>query len=313
MRSFAANGGAWQTRKHHADIGSMTEMPVEQSSGSEIEAVLNRLTLSKVMWVRVGILDRLDYLQSCGTRLLDVSSEWVNLSCAAKGIDPGSALAGEEWISGPMVILRSIRLLRGALQSNGHPVPRRIRQRTDGQFVADVMPTNLFDRLLFSGVRAEVWIEPGKPPSQGRIYCDKTTGQHASGRVSLVLGAGNIASIAPTDVLHKLFVEDEVVVLKMNPVNEYLGPLIERAFGPLVDDGYLAVLYGGSEIGSRLCHDSRVETIHLTGSDRTHDAIVWGADTAEQTRRKADRDPLLNKPVSSELGCVTPVLVVPGP
>ncbi len=212
-----------------------------------------------------------------------------------------------------MVNLRNIRLLREALQSDGRPLPRQIRQRSDAQFVADVVPANVYDRLLFLGVRAEVWIEPGKPPSQGRIYREKTTGHHASGRVSLVLGAGNIASIAPTDVLHKLFVEDEVVVLKMNPVNEYLGPLIERAFGPLVDDGFLAVLYGGPEIGSRLCHDSRVETIHLTGSDLTHDAIVWGADSAEQTRRKTDGDPLLSKPVTSELGCVTPVLVVPGP
>ncbi len=291
----------------------MMEFPVEQSSGPEIESALNRLTLSKDRWVRVGIPDRLDYLQNCGTRLFDVSSEWVSLSCAAKGIDPGSPLAGEEWISGPMVNLRNIRLLREALQSDGRPVPRQIRQRSDAQFVADVMPASVYDRLLFLGVHAEVWIEPGKPPSQGRIYREKTTGHHASGRVSLVLGAGNIASIAPTDVLHRLFVEDEVVVLKMNPVNEYLGPLIERAFGPLVDDGFLAVLYGGPEIGSRLCHDSRVETIHLTGSDRTHDAIVWGADSAEQTRRKTDGDPLLSKPVTSELGCVTPVLVVPGP
>ena len=32
------------------------------------------------------------------------------------------------------------------------------------------------------------------------------------------------------DSLSKLFVEDKVVVLKMNPVNEYIGPIIEDVF-----------------------------------------------------------------------------------
>jgi acyl-CoA reductase-like NAD-dependent aldehyde dehydrogenase len=56
-----------------------------------------------------------------------------------------------------------------------------------------------------------------------------------------------------------------------------------------------------------------VETIHLTGSDRTYDAIVWGADPEERAARKAAGTPLLDKPVSAELGCVSPILVVPGP
>jgi acyl-CoA reductase-like NAD-dependent aldehyde dehydrogenase len=130
--------------------------------------------------------------------------------------------------------------------------------------------------------------------------------------VALVLGAGNISSIAPLDVAYKLFVEDQVAVLKMNPVNEFLGPFLERAFRSLIDDGYLGVAYGGQAVGEFLCHDDRVDTIHLTGSDRTHDAIVWGVDPAESSRRKAAGEPLLHKPVTSELGSVTPILVVPG-
>jgi acyl-CoA reductase-like NAD-dependent aldehyde dehydrogenase len=55
-----------------------------------------------------------------------------------------------------------------------------------------------------------------------------------------------------------------------------------------------------------------VESVHLTGSDRTHDAIVWGGDRSEHARRKAEGRPVLAKPITAELGCVTPVLVVPG-
>ena len=55
-----------------------------------------------------------------------------------------------------------------------------------------------------------------------------------------------------------------------------------------------------------------VDNIHITGSDRTHDAIIWGATADEQAKNKANKTPRLNKPISSELGCVTPVMVIPG-
>src|SRR5262249_17497861 len=55
-----------------------------------------------------------------------------------------------------------------------------------------------------------------------------------------------------------------------------------------------------------------IDDIHLTGSDRTHDAIVWGPPGAEADRRRAEGRPLCDKPITSELGNVSPVAVVPG-
>jgi acyl-CoA reductase-like NAD-dependent aldehyde dehydrogenase len=114
------------------------------------------------------------------------------------------------------------------------------------------------------------------------------------------------------DFLYKLFVEDEVVVLKMNPVNADVGPHLERAFRTLIEDGFLAICYGGAEVGAHLANHPSVDTLHVTGSDRTYDAIVWGPDPEEQRRRKQANDPVNKRPFTAELGCVTPVLVVPG-
>jgi hypothetical protein len=61
---------------------------------------------------------------------------------------------------------------------------------------------------------------------QGANYRAKTNGKKAAGQVSLVLGAGNQTPVACMDILHKLFVDDAVVVCKMNPVNEYMGSYI---------------------------------------------------------------------------------------
>ena len=79
------------------------------------------------------------------------------------------------------------------------------------------------------------------------------------------------------DLLYKLFVNNQVVLLKPNMVNAYLGPLIEESFQALIAPGYLRVVYGGAEEGSYLCQHPDIDEIHITGSDKTFDAILFGA------------------------------------
>jgi acyl-CoA reductase-like NAD-dependent aldehyde dehydrogenase len=164
------------------------------------------------------------------------------------------------------------------------------------------------DRLLWWGFRGEVWIEPGHSATQGKIYRQASR----DGQLGLVLGAGNISSIAPMDTLYKLFAENQVVLVKMNPVNAYMGPLLEQSFDALRRDGFFAVAYGGADLGRYLCQHPAIDAIHITGSHRTHDAIVWGETPRQQAQRQAANTPILTKPITSELGCVTPILVVPG-
>lgn len=72
-------------------------------------------------------------------------------------------------------------------------------------------------------------------------------------------------------------------------------------------------MYGGAEQGACLARHVSVDELHLTGSDATHDAIVWGPPGPEREARQRRGEPLCGKPVSSELGNVSPVIVVPGP
>ena len=200
-----------------------------------LDPVVARVASHKDAWTRTGITARISHLQQCLQGVLDVADEWVRAGCLAKGIDPASPLAGEEWFSGPMVTVRHLRLMTNTLRANGQPRPLRLLQRADGQWVAHVFPPSLLKRIVYSNMRVEVWIEPGMPPSQGRVYREKSDGAARPGRVCLVLGAGNQSSIGPLDVVYKLFAEDEVVILKLNPVNEYLAPLFRKAFHSLID------------------------------------------------------------------------------
>ena len=280
---------------------SMKATPLE-----DIDKSLKRLQYGKAAWSQVTAEKRLVLLKECMTDLSVVADEWIHTSCRGKGIQQDSSNAGEEWIGGFMPIMRNIRLLIHALKHQGQPPLPGVHQAND-QSIVKIFPMDLQEKLLFQGFDAEVWIEPGKPASQGKIYRQPT-----ETKVCLVLGAGNQGSIGPMDCLYKLFVENEICILKMNPVNDYLGPYVVRAFRALIEGNFLSVVYGGVEQGKYLCQHELVDSIHITGSGRSHDAIVWGSDAAEQQKRKAANDPLCKKPITSELGCVSPILVVPG-
>lgn len=282
---------------------------IPPSSPIELDRAVDRLAHQKDRWLQVSIADRVQFLEQCLAAIEAVAEDWVRVSCEAKGLDPEAESAGEEWLVGPVgvaMLLRSwITTLKAGGQRSVPLVQRSWGQDLPTQTIAQVFPENWMERWLFLGMRGEVWLEPGQPPTQGLIYRQKP----AIGKVALVLGAGNLSCIAPADAIHKLFAEDEVVLLKMNPVNQAVGPVLEQVFDPLITAGFLAIVYGGAEVGAYLCQHPQIESIHITGSDKTHDRIVWGKDPIAQ---KQTGMPLLNKPISSELGGVTPIIVVPG-
>lgn len=307
------------------------------STHADIDQALEALRAAAPVWARTPIAERIDLLGELHDRLAEVSAQWAEASARAEGTD-GTPQAGEEWLVGPYLMQRNIRLLREALvdiRKHGRPrIPGPVKTRANGQVTARVFPASLYDMALFPGVTAEVWMEPGVsaadlPSTQALAYTNGTASDDAtsdgatsdgatsdgavgSGGVALVLGAGNVTSIGPTDALYKFFVENRVVIYKMHPLNAFLGPLIERAFEPLVRRGALRVVYGGADIGEYLCNHPQVDEIHITGSDRTVEAIVFGLGE-EGARRKAEHRPRLDKPISAELGNVSAVIVVPGP
>lgn len=275
------------------------------------DAMLDRLQASRAAWVALSAQDRAALLRRCMVTTLEVADAWAETGARMKGYHVGSNGHGEEFLAGTLPVMRNLRLFAEALEAGGAPRIPKVWTRPDGQVVAQVFPQNGLDKALFTGVTCDIWIEPGEQPTQGRIYRDKRAGKGGDGGISVVLGAGNQSSIPPMDVLYKLVVDDEVCLLKMNPVNEQVGPIIEKAFAPLIEAGFLAVAYGGIEVGKHLTDHPLVTSIHITGSASAHDAIIWGPGPEGEVN-KQQNTPRLNKHITSELGCVSPCLVVPG-
>jgi aldehyde dehydrogenase (NAD(P)+) len=65
-------------------------------------------------------------------------------------------------------------------------------------------------------------------------------------------------------------------------------------------------------VGAYVAQHKDVDVIHITGSARTHEAILFGPG-ADGEQRKRENRPLTTKRMTSELGNVSPTIVVPGP
>ncbi|HYW54141.1 MAG TPA: aldehyde dehydrogenase family protein [Dongiaceae bacterium] len=291
----------------------------------DLDAAVDALRAHADTWAQLGIAGKIRHLRAMRTQLVDVAQRWADLGAEAKAI-AGSALAGEEWLSGPYPLLTAIdRLtatLAGIARNGTPPIPQAaVRTRPDPstgsgqatQVVVDVFPVDRADRILLNGLHAEVWMEPEVTRANLR---ENTASFYArvkpEGFVTLVLGAGNIASIPPLDVLTALYAHGSVALLKLNPVNAYLAPVFARIFSSLIDEGFVRVADGGADVGAYLTAHPGIDAIHLTGGERTHDAIVFGTGDEGAARKRAGR-PVVTKRVTSELGNVTPVIVVPGP
>lgn len=304
-------------QKGSAAIPEADKDRIPPTSKDECDEALAILRDHADEWAKLAIDERIEILQAL-VRTTEASAErWVEAGCEAKGIRRGTPAEGEEWLGGPSATLRNLQLLITSLRDvrdTGTPqLPGKPTVRPDGQVVAPVFPTDKWDKLLFAGFTAEVWMDPSVTASSLKDTMAVFYKQAApEGKVALILGAGNVSSIGPMDALYKLFAEGEVCLLKMNPVNEYLGPIIETAFRELIRRGYMRVVYGGAAEGDYLCRHDMVDSIHITGSDKTHDAIVWGVGQ-EGDDRKRRGEPRNDKPISSELGNVSPFIIVPGP
>ena len=247
-----------------------------------------------------------------------MAPKWAAEAAIQKQIPEGSPLAGEEWISGPYAVMAGLNHLIETLSGMEDKkflkkIP--LRETVTGQVSAKIIPHSIWDHLLLSGVRADVWMEKGVTAAN---LATNTAGAYdvapkdRKGVVSLVLGAGNIAAITPLDCFQKIFSEHSVVILKMNPVNDYLAPHLVDFMKPLIDAGALRIVKGGTDVGQYLCNHPDIEEIHITGSETSHDAIVWGVG-AEGAANKAAGTPQNLRKITSELGAVCPVIVVPGP
>ncbi|HEU0206788.1 MAG TPA: aldehyde dehydrogenase family protein [Pseudolysinimonas sp.] len=297
-----------------APVSPALDLPAAQKA--ELDADIQALAAGAAAWAETPLDQRAALLREVHATVSAQAEQWAHTAARIKGLEPDSPLVGEEWMSGPYAVLSAVAALAhtvDALASGVSPIAdRNLGTAPGGRVTVPVMPFNAYEGLLLHGFHGEVWLKPGVTATQarGEAGLGELT-PTLSGGVGLVLGAGNITSIPPLDVLYEIVAHNRASLLKLNPIMQGIMDVYQAALAPLVTAGMLRIVQGGAAEGSYLAHHDGIQHVHITGSAATHDAIVWGVG-AQRAANKTAATPLLKKPITSELGGVSPIILVPG-
>lgn len=290
--------------------------PLDDAGRRQLDAAISDLAAGEELWAATSLRERAHLLARVHASVAAEAEWWVDAAVRMKALDPDSPYVGEEWITGPYSVLSALAALGtsiSALAGGASPIERKKLGTAPGNRVTvPVLPSTAYDGVLLHGFSAEVWMKPGIAAETVRATAGLGARTPlATGGIGLVLGAGNITSIPPLDVLYELIAHNRVTVLKLNPVMDLLAEPFAAAFRPLIELGLLRIVSGGADVGGYLAHHPGISHVHITGSAATHDLVVWGSGEGAEGRKSAGV-PLLQKPITSELGGVAPVIVVPG-
>lgn len=284
--------------------------PIRFATETELDQAILELKTGAAKWAALTLQERINLLKLTHASIATVDKAWAVAAITAKGT-PAGPLEGEEWMSGPYATLAGFSATIESLEklANGNSTLEGIKAGVapGNRVKFRMLPSNLYEYNLFHGFSADVWLEPGVSEAEARASAGlgaKRMGEN--GGVGLVLGAGNISAIAPLDALYELVAYNRVSIVKINPTFGTLISVYEKAFAPLIEAGLLRLVNGGAEVGTYLTSHPDITHVHITGSGITHDMIVWGS-----THNKTGT-PKLNKPMTSELGGVSPIIVIPG-
>jgi len=132
------------------------------------------------------------------------------------------------------------------------------------------------------------------------------------GSASLVLGAGNQNFLALVDVLERVFVHGECVLLKHHPLRPFLLAPYGCILRPLLEEGIVAMtLDAGIPQTTLLVKHPLTAHVHITGSEGAYNAIVAAVAAAGKGPGKSGGNNA-ECGVTGELGCATPWIVSPG-
>jgi NAD-dependent aldehyde dehydrogenases len=164
--------------------------------------------------------------------------------------------------------------------------------------------------------KMEIWADANVDVRRGGIEDQESNmesvplGRDQGNDVALVLGAGNQSFITILDCLQCLFYHPrKPVLIKHHPLRPYLHALCSELFAPLIQRGFLDQIQdGGLEETQAILGHSNIGHVHVTGALTTARAIE---DKLKETRSELSEEQIQNM-VTSELGCATPWIIVPG-
>ena len=247
-------------------------------------------------------------LEETISNIKEVAFFWATICSDNKGTTKTPA-EGEEWLGGPFASVLATQYYIKSLTNDDDLVEKKYNSEENSY---KVFPNSFTERITFPFIDAKVIFNKSMSFEDINKYRGFSKRYDIDPSITLVLGAGNFSSIPYLDVLYHLITRKSVILLKLNPVNEYLKPVFEKVFQNFIERGYIIVTTGNIDESKYMANHPGINHIHLTGSDKTFEDIVYGRELTEKERKSKSLSKINNKPITSELGNVTPIIIHPG-
>ena len=247
-------------------------------------------------------------LEETISNIKEVSYFWATICSDNKGTTKTPA-EGEEWLGGPFASVLATQYYIKSL-INDDDLDEGNFSNSENSY--KVFPNNFIERITFPFINAKVYFNKSMSFEDINKFRGFSKRYDIEPSITLVLGAGNFSSIPYLDVLYHLITRRSVILLKLNPVNEYLKPVFEKVFKNFIERGYIIVTNGNINESKYMTTHPGINHIHLTGSDKTYEDIVYGRELTGNERSIKTVPKVNSKPITSELGNVTPIIIHPG-
>ncbi len=247
-------------------------------------------------------------LEETISNIKEVSYFWATICSDNKGTTKTPA-EGEEWLGGPFASVLATQYYIKSL-TNDDDLDEGNFNNSENSY--KVFPNNFIERITFPFINAKVYFNKSMSFEDINKFRGFSKRYDIDPSITLVLGAGNFSSIPYLDVLYHLITRRSVILLKLNPVNDYLKPVFEKVFKNFIERGYIIVTNGNINESKYMATHPGINHIHLTGSDKTYEDIVYGRELTGNERSIKTVPKVNSKPITSELGNVTPIIIHPG-
>ena len=247
-------------------------------------------------------------LEETISNIKEVAFFWATICSDNKGTTKTPA-EGEEWLGGPFASVLATQYYIKSLTNDDDLVEKKYNSEENSY---KVFPNSFTESITFPFIDAKVIFNKSMSFEDINKYRGFSKRYDIDPSITLVLGAGNFSSIPYLDVLYHLITRKSVILLKLNPVNEYLKPVFEKVFQNFIERGYIIVTTGNIDESKYMATHPGINHIHLTGSDKTFEDIVYGRELTDKERKSKSLSKINNKPITSELGNVTPIIIHPG-
>ena len=275
----------------------------------DIDRNISKLRVNSTGFLNLDESTLVTMLEQVIENIKTISYYWATLSSEKKGILSKSK-EGEEWIGGPFACIFAIQYFIETIQ-NKDDLDKSKYDDTDKSY--KVFPTKNIEKLLFPYLEGEIRFAKNLNFNQINEYRGFANRfEKIEPKITLVLGAGNVSSIPVLDALFHMIAYKSVIYLKLNPVNDYLLPIFTQVFDPFITRGFMIITQGDMQASKYLTQHDAFQQIHLTGSNYTYENIVYGKVLSDKERSLKTYPKINKKPITSELGNVTPIIVHPG-